>query len=178
MESKILLIRLDLLTETLSGQPVPLHCRDIKAVEGAHEAINRWSKWGCTILGLSDQTAIAKQGKPPDLALQELTYVLYNFPILDAIYYSDFLGQFNRLDRVKKPYRINVTRFDSLMSAAISSVLYHYSALPKNAWVVSDFPEDEEISSSHGANYMTGDIFRVCLDASIINESINEPITN
>lgn len=182
MEPKLLLIRLDVLTETLSGQSTPLHCRDIKAVEGAHEAINRWSKWGYTILGLSDQTAIAKQGKSPDLALQELTYVLtyvlYNFPILDAIYYSDFLGQFNRLDRVKKPYRINVTRFDSLMSAAISSVLYHYSALPKNAWVVSDFPEDEEISSGHGANYMTGDIFRVCLDASIINKSINEPITN
>lgn len=176
MESKILLIRLDLLTETLSGQPVPLHCRDIKAVEGAHEAINRWSKWGYTILGLSDQTAIAKQGKSPDLALQELTYVLYNFPILDAIYYdAGFLGQFNRLDRVKKPYQINATRFNSLMSAAISSVLYHYSALPKNAWVVSDLPEDEEISSSHGANYMTGDVFCVCLGFNYqrINQRVN-----
>ena len=179
MEPKILLVRLDILTETLSGQSISLHCRDIKAVEGAHEAINRWSKWGYTILGLSDQTAIAKQGKPPDLALRELTYVLYNFPMLDAIYYdAGFLGQFNRFDRVKKHYKINATRFNSLMSAVISSALYHYSALPKNAWVVSDLPEDEEISSSHGANCMTGDIFRVCLGASTINKSINEPITN
>jgi hypothetical protein len=175
MEPKLLLIRLDILTETLSSQPAPLHCRNIEAVDGTHAALERWSKWGYTVLGLSDQTAIAKQGKPLDDALQELTYILYNFPVLDAIYYdAGFLGQFNRLDRVKKLYQINATRFSSLTSAALSSALYHYSALPENAWVVSDLPEDEEISSNHGANYMAGNIWRVCLDAS----TINEPITN
>ena len=173
--NKILLIRLDLLTETLSGQPVPTHCRDIKAVDGAYAALERWSKWGYTVLGLSDQTAITKQSKPPDLALQELTYILYNFPVLNAVYYdAGFLGQFSLLNRVKKPYQINATRFNSLTSAALSSALYHYSALPENAWVVSDLPEDEEIPSSYGANYMTGDIWRICLDTS----TINEPITN
>jgi hypothetical protein len=173
MESKILLIHLDLLTETLSGQTVPLHCRDIKAVDGAHVALDRWSKWGYTVLGLSDQTAIAKQGKSPDLVLQELTYILYNFPVVDAIYYdAGFVDQFNRLDKVKKTYQINATRFNSLLSAALSSALCHYSALSKNAWVVSDLPKDEEVSSSYGANYMTGDIWRVCLDASTSNELI------
>jgi hypothetical protein len=172
MESKILLIRLDLLTETLSGQPTPLHCRDIKAVDGAYEALERWSKWGYTILVLSDQTMIAKQGKSLDLALQELNYILYNFSVVDAIYYdAGFIDQFNRLDRVKKTHQINAT-FNSLLSAALSSALYHYSALSKNAWVVSNLSEDEEIPSSYGANYMTGDIWRACLDASTINELI------
>jgi len=170
MEPKLLLIRLDVLTETLSGQPAPLHCRDIKAVEGAHAALERWSKWGYTILGLSDQTAIAKQGKPSDLALQEFTYVLYNFPVLDAIYFdTGFIGQLNRLDRSKKCYQINCATHSNSLSAALLSALYHYDATSGDTWVVSDLIQDEEISSSHGANYITGDIWRVCLDVSTVN---------
>ena len=169
-----MLIRLEILTETLSGQENPLHCRDIKAADGAYSALERWSKWGYTILGLSDQTAIAKQGKPSESGLQELTYVLYCFPSLDAIYFdTGFLGQLFRIDRLKKSYQINTaTRPSPLLSGALSSALYHYSALSKNAWVVSNLSEDEEIPSSYGANYMTGDIWRACLDASTINELI------
>jgi hypothetical protein len=174
MEPKLLLIRLDILTETLSGQPAPLHCRDIKAVDGAYSALERWSKWGYTILGLSDQTALTKQGKTLDIALQELSYVLYSFPVLDAIYYdAGFVDQLNRLDKSKKSYQINrATRSDSLLSDALLSALYHYDATYGDAWVVSDSIKDEEVSSSHGVNFLAGDIWRICLDISTVNEPI------
>lgn len=172
MESnKLLLIRLNILTETLSGQSTPLHCQDIKAVEGAHAALERWSKWGYTILGLSDQTAIAKQGKPSESGLQELAYILYNFPVLDAIYFdTGFIGQLNRLDRSKKCYQINcAAHSNSLLSNALLSALYHYDVTPGDTWVVSDSIQDEEVSSSHGVNLLVGDVWRVYLDVSTVN---------
>jgi hypothetical protein len=174
MEPKLLLIRLDILTETLSGQPAPLHCRDIKAVDGAYSALERWSKWGYTILGLGDQTAIVKQGKPLESGLQELTYTLYCFPLLDAIYFdAGFVGQLNRLDRSKKCYQIDrATQSDSLLSSALLSALYHYDATSGDTWVVSDSIKDEEVSSSHGVNFLAGDIWRICLDISTVNEPI------
>lgn len=164
MNSKILLVRVNLLVTTLSGSLKPLHCRDIQALPGAYDALACWSKWGYTILGLSDQSAVTADGKSFGLTLEELSYTIYCFPSLEAIYFDigAVAGGICRLDSVNCCC-IDQTS-DSFLANVLASVFRAYSVDPTDTWVASDLPEDENIASSHGVNAMAGDVWRVCLD--------------
>jgi|GEM_PF-3720570 len=171
MEPKLLIVRVDLLTKTLSGERRPLHCRDIQAVDGAYSALDNWAKWGYTILGLSDQSVIAKQNKPFGIVIEELAYTIYCFPPLEAIYldpgYATEGGY--RLDAANYCQIDRAKTSNSFLSSVLLSACSRYGVTSGNVWVASDSIEDEEVSSSHGVNFIAGDVWRVCLDASLIN---------
>lgn len=150
--------------DTLSGKPTPQHCRDSKAAAGAYSALDRWSNWGYTILGLSDKSAIVK-GKSFGDAVEELRYALYCFPTLEAIYFDPgFSLEIYRLDAASYS-EIGVEESHSFLTGAIASISRQYRiADPAKIWVASDLAKDEEAASGLGVNFLSADIWRVQTD--------------
>lgn len=170
---KILLIRTDILTETLSGAPQPLHCRDIKARSGAYDALARWSKWGYTVLGLSDQSAIANEAKDIATVVEELSYTVYCFPALEAIYFDIgvSLGGICRTDGINYSC-VDAVVSRSLLGNVLPSIFCRYSVQASDVLVASDLIDDENVASNYGASFFSGDVWRVCLDAPLASLEI------
>lgn len=177
MNPKILLIRTDILIETCSGSPKPLHCRDVKALPYAYDALARWSAWGYTILGLSDQSAIAKDGKDFGVAIEELSYTVYCFPTLEAIYFDIgvAVGGICRADGISHSC-VDAVVSRSLLGNVLPSIFSRYEAQSSNVLVTSDLIDDENVASSHGTNFLAGDVWRVCLDATLTSDC--QPLTS
>ncbi|NJK76354.1 MAG: hypothetical protein HC786_30095 [Richelia sp. CSU_2_1] len=154
--AKVLLVRVDLLTETLSGKQMPQHCRDFKIVNSARLAIERWLSCGYAILGFSDRYKNSREKDFFARAIEELNYLLYCFPPLESVYFA-IEGEVCKLNAAG----VCPVGVASLLECAIDSISSQYAVTDRTGiWVTSDREADAEIAASMGVNFLVADIWR------------------